>query len=135
MQMNKWFQSTLTLGAIAIFSLVIASTVRSQTQTSYSGIVTASQIVSTGGSSSLGLWMKKLNCHDEADCARILVRAGGKYVLVTNKGTFQLSDQVKAAQFVAQRVTVTGSVDSGKKTIEVAEVQPYNASSTTASVQ
>ena len=83
----------------------------------------------------MGIWMKRLNCHDEADCAQRLVRAGGKYVLVTSKGVYQLNDQAKAAQFVAQRVTVTGSFDSSKKTIEVADVQAYNPTSTTAGVQ
>jgi hypothetical protein len=123
----------LSLGLGSAFLLVAAGA--AQNQNMYTGTVTASQIVSTGGSSSIGLWEKKLNCHDEADCARRLVGAGGKYVLVTNKGVYTLSDQAKAAQFVAQRVTVTGSFDTSRKTIEVAEVQPYNASTVSAGAQ
>jgi hypothetical protein len=128
MKMNK---ASLMLGLVAVFVFVTASVVQSQGQKSYTGVVTASQIASSGGSSGMGIWMKKLNCHSEADCAQRLVGAGGKYVLVTSKGVYQLNDQTKAAQFVAQRVTVTGSFDSVKKTIEVADVQVYSGSSTT----
>jgi hypothetical protein len=111
---------------------VSASGVRSQG--SYSGVVTASQMAATG-TSSLGLWEKKLNCHGQADCAQRLVKAGGKYVLVTSKGVYQLNDQVKAAQFVAQRVTVAGNLDTSRKAIQVADMQVYNSSTATAGVQ
>jgi len=106
-----------------------------QTQRTYSGTVLASQIASTGGSSSLGQWTKKLNCHDETECSRRLVQAGGKYVLMTSKGVYQLNDQSKFAQYAGMRVTVTGAFDNPKKTIEVADVQPYSQSATTAGVQ
>jgi hypothetical protein len=106
--------------------LAVGFLAAAQDQSSYTGTVTASQIASTG---SIGMWEKKLNCHGEADCAARLVRAGGKYVLVTSAGVYQLSDQNKAARFVAQQVTVTGSFDRTKKSIEVADVQLYNPSS------
>ncbi len=57
------------------------------------GDITASQIASTGGPSSIGMWIKKLNCRQESECAQRLVEAGGKYVLFTDKGTYDLSDQ------------------------------------------
>lgn len=123
---------SLTVGCAALLALLAAGSVAAQNQSSYIGTVTASQIASTG---SIGMWEKKLNCHDEADCARVLVRAGGKYVLATSKGVYALSDQTKAAQFVAQRVTVTGAFDSSKKTIEVADVQAYNPSAVNAGLQ
>jgi hypothetical protein len=83
----------------------------------------------------VGIWEKKLNCHGEADCAQRLVAAGGKYVLVTTKGVYQLSDQKKAAHYVAQAVTISGPFDSSTKTIEVADVQIYNSSSQSAGLQ
>ena len=51
------------------------------------------------------------------------------------KGVCALSDHIKAAQFVAQRVTVSGSFDSTKKTIEVADMQIYSPSATNAGLQ
>jgi len=123
------------ISSLSIATLLLCFAVgflAAQTQRTYSGRVTASQIASTG---SLGTWEKRLNCHGEAECARQLVRAGGKWVLVTSKGVYQLSDQTKAAQFAAMRVTVSGTFDNPKKTIEVADVQPYNSPATSASVQ
>jgi hypothetical protein len=75
------------------------------------GDITASQIASTGGPSSIGMWIKKLNCRQESDCAQRLVEAGGKYVLFSDKGTYDLSDQSQAAQFAGSLVTVKGTYD------------------------
>jgi hypothetical protein len=75
------------------------------------GDITASQIASTGGPSSIGMWIKKLNCRQESDCAQRLVEAGGKYVLFTDNGTYDLSDQSRAAQFAGSLVTVKGTYD------------------------
>jgi Protein of unknown function (DUF5818) len=120
--------------ALLVF-LAVGFAGAAQDQNTYSGRVTASQIAAMGGSSSIGLWMKKLNCSSEVDCAQRLVKAGGKYVLVTSKGTYQLSDQTKAARFVAQQVTVTGAFDSSKKTIEVADVQVHSQPAVNAGLQ
>jgi len=125
-------KKTLAARLAAAFALVAVTAFAAQEQKSYTGIVTASQIASTGG---VGIWEKKLNCHGEADCAQRLVAAGGKYVLVTTKGVYQLSDQKKAARYVAQAVTITGPFDSSSKTIEVADVQIYNASAVSAGLQ
>ena len=125
-------KKTLAACLAAVFSLVAVAAFAAQEQKSYTGIVTASQIASTGG---VGIWEKKLNCHGEADCAQRLVAAGGKYVLVTTKGVYQLSDQKKAARYVAQAVTITGPFDSSSKTIEVADVQIYNSSAVSAGLQ
>jgi len=75
------------------------------------GDITASQVASTGGPSSIGIWIKKLNCHQESDCAQRLVEAGGKYVLFTDKGTYDLSNQSQAAHFAGRLVTVKGTYD------------------------
>ena len=125
-------KKTLAACLAAAFALVTVTAFAAQDQKSYTGIVTASQIASTGG---VGIWEKKLNCHGEADCAQRLVAAGGKYVLVTANGVYQLSDQKKAAHYVAQAVTITGPFDSSTKTIEVADVQIYNSSAQSAGLQ
>jgi hypothetical protein len=125
-------RKSATVVLAAVISLVAVGMFASQNQHSYTGIVTASQIASTGG---VGVWEKKINCHGEADCARRLVGAGGKWVLVTQTGVFQLSDQKKAAHYVAQAVTITGTFDTSDKTIEVADVQIYNAPATDAGLQ
>jgi hypothetical protein len=124
----------LGFAAVAVFTTVnmFAAQGRHE-QTALSGVVTASQMASNR--EGLGLWEKRLNCHGEADCARRLVNAGGKYVLVTTKGIYALNDQSKAAQFVAMNVTISGTLDSTKKEIEVAEVAPYNAGATSAAAQ
>jgi len=115
---------------VAFAALLAAGSAWAQKQASYTGIVTANQIAS---GFSVGFWEKKLNCHGEQDCAERLVKSGGKYVLVTSKGVFELSDQTKAAQFVARQVTVTGQVSN--KTIEVAEMQVPNPTAVNAGVQ
>jgi len=119
-------------GFAALLALVAVGSAAAQNQSSLTGTVTASQIASMG---SIGVFEKKLNCHGEADCAQRLVQAGGKYVLVTTKGTYQLSDQAKAAAFVAKQVTVAGTFNNTKKTIQVADVQVYNPSATNAGLQ
>jgi hypothetical protein len=127
---------SILLGFAAVLMVAAINTSAAQkhpSQSSVSGIVTASQIVSNG--TGVGIWEKKLNCHGEADCARRLVAAGGKYVLVTNQGVYALNDQAKAAQFVAMKVTINGTLDTSKKTIEVATVAPYNEGATSAAVQ
>jgi uncharacterized protein DUF5818 len=125
-------KKVLTVTLAAVISLVAVSLFAAQNQNTYTGIVTASQIASTGG---VGIWEKKLNCHGEADCARRLVGAGGKYVLVTTKGVYQLSDQKKAGRFVAQAVTITGTIDASDKMIQVADVQIYNETAVDAGLQ
>jgi hypothetical protein len=115
-----------------VFTLLAVGLFAAQGQGSRTGYVTASQIASTG---TIGIWQKKLNCHDQVDCAQRLVGAGGKWVLVTNTGVYQLSDQSKAARYVAQVVTVTGTFDNSKKTIEVADVQIYTAPAVDAGLQ
>jgi hypothetical protein len=124
----------LSVGAVLAFAAVnLPAAQKHPVQGSISGFVTASQIVSNG--TGVGIWEKKLNCHGEADCARRLVAAGGKYVLVTDKGVYALNDQNKAAQFVAMKVTINGTLDTSKKTVEVADVAPYNPGAASAAAQ
>ena len=130
MNINK-----IVLSLASMLALLAVTAVATHAQSSYSGVVIASQIASTGGSSSVGVWEKKLNCHSEADCSQQLVRGGGKYVLMTAKGVYQLNDQNKAALFAGRAVTINGSFNDKQKTIEVADMQLTNSSATSAGVQ
>ena len=60
------------LGCAALLVFASAGFGAAQNQSSITGTVTASQLASTG-MTSVGTWEKKLNCHGEADCARVLV--------------------------------------------------------------
>jgi hypothetical protein len=70
--------------------------------------------------------MKKEGTKDAKDCTIACVKGGGKYVLYnsTTKKTYQLDDQTKPEQFAGQKVTITGSYDTGSKAIHVTDIQP-----------
>jgi len=117
------------LAALLLTSLVVTSSA-ARAQSPYSGWITgyltASQVAATG-TSSIGMWMKKLNCETESDCVQKLVSAGGKYVLVINNDVYQLSDQKQAAQHAGMPVMIKGVLNYQKKTIEVADMQMIGA--------
>jgi len=48
---------------------------------------------------------------------------------------YQLNNQVQAAQYAGQAVTVAGDFSNQKKTVDVAEMQLYKSSTTSAGVQ
>jgi hypothetical protein len=115
---------TCLAGLLLAFFVVTPSAVRAQSPYSgwITGYLTASQVAATG-TSSIGMWMKKLNCDTEADCVQKLVGAGGKYVLVINNDVYQLSDQKLAAQHPGMAVMIKGVLNYQKKTVEVADMQ------------
>ena len=56
----------------------------------------------------------------DEDCARACVDAHDcQFVLVSGAAVYALSDQKAAEKFAAARVTVTGTLDAAKKTIQV----------------
>jgi len=56
----------------------------------------------------------------DAECAKACVRAhSGSYVVYDGKDNYTLSDQEKAEDFAAQKVTVVGALDAKTKTIQV----------------
>jgi len=115
-------------GLLLTFLVVTSSAARAQSPYSgwITGYLTASQVAATG-TSSIGMWMKKLNCETESDCVQKLVGAGGKYVLVINNDVYQLSDQKQAAQHAGMPVMIKGVLNYQKKTIEVADMQMIGA--------
>lgn len=46
----------------------------------------------------------------------------GKYVLYDGKNTYVLSDQTTPEKFAAKKVTVTGTLDTATKTIQVSKI-------------
>ena len=91
------------------------------------GWLTASQITATGAGS-IGMWMKKLKCQTENDCAQKLVGAGDKYVLVAGKEVtlklaYQPTDQKLVAGYAGTSVNIQGVLDQQKKTFEIEDIQ------------
>ena len=50
------------------------------------------------------------------------MKAGDKYVLKTDKATYQLDDQSKAQKFEGQQVTVNGSLDQSTSVVHVTDI-------------
>ncbi len=59
----------------------------------------------------------------ETKCVKECVKAGSKYVLYDGKNLFTLSDQESPAKFAAQKVKVTGVLDTKTKVIKVQSIQ------------
>lgn len=53
-----------------------------------------------------------------------IAKAGGKYVLQTSNGTYQLDNQDKASQFEGKQVAVSGSMDQSTSMIHVTDISP-----------
>ncbi len=59
----------------------------------------------------------------DAECAKACIRAhGASYVLYDGKDIYTLSDQQRAEDFAAQKVTVVGVLDAKTKTIQVESI-------------
>ncbi|MDR3700677.1 MAG: hypothetical protein P4L56_13620 [Candidatus Sulfopaludibacter sp.] len=64
-----------------------------------------------------------MNMHPDLKCITECVKSmGAKYALWDGKTVYELSDQKGASKFAAQRVNVSGTVDSGTKTIQVVSI-------------
>ena len=62
---------------------------------------------------------KAMNMGADAQCVTACVKAGAKYVLYDGKQAYTLSDQKTPEKFAAKKVTVTGTLDTKTKTIQV----------------
>jgi hypothetical protein len=58
-------------------------------------------------------------------CIKMCVKSSSEYALFDGQNVFKLSDQSKPAKFAAQKVKVTGTLDSKSKTIEIASIDPF----------
>lgn len=69
-----------------------------------------------------GAGHKAMNMGPDEKCVPACVKAGAKYALYDGKNVYTLSDQKTPAQFAAKKVTVTGTLDSAGKTIQVESI-------------
>jgi hypothetical protein len=69
--------------------------------------------------------MKGEGAHNAKECAIACVKKGGTYALYApgEKRSYKLDNQKKAAAFAGQKVTVTGSYDSGSDTLHVSSIK------------
>jgi hypothetical protein len=60
----------------------------------------------------------------DAECAAACISEhDATYVLYDGKSVYELSDQKTPAKFAAQKVTITGTLDAKRKTIQVASIR------------
>ena len=92
-----------------------------QSTRTFTGIITDSECGSVGHS-------RMQMGPTDAECARACIDAhGAAYVLLVGTTEYALSDQTAPARFVAQKVTVTGTLDEKSKTIRVASIAAATA--------
>jgi hypothetical protein len=57
-------------------------------------------------------------------CVRMCVKGSSDYALFDGKNIFKLSDQSKPAKFAAQKVKVTGTLNTKTNTIKITTIEP-----------
>jgi len=62
--------------------------------------------------------------HSDADCVKMCTKGSGQFALFDGQNVFKLSDQKVPANFAAQRVKVTGTLDEKNKLIKVSSITP-----------
>jgi hypothetical protein len=70
--------------------------------------------------------MKGEGATNAKECTIACVKKGGTFALYdpAAKRAYQLDNQKKARDFAGQKVTITGSLDSGGDAIHVSQIQP-----------
>jgi len=64
---------------------------------------------------------KMMNVTPESKCVTDCVKAGSKYVLLTNAKIYKLTDQTAQAKFPGQKVKVTGTLSGDTITVKSVE--------------
>jgi hypothetical protein len=64
---------------------------------------------------------KMMNVTPEAKCVTDCVKAGSKYVLLSETKIYKLSDQTEPAKFPGQKVKVTGTLTGDTITVKSVE--------------
>jgi hypothetical protein len=57
-------------------------------------------------------------------CIKMCVKGSSDYALYDGQNVFKVSDQSKLAKLAAQKVTVTGTLDSKTKAIKITSIEP-----------
>ena len=111
-----------TLFAVLFLVVVVSlvpTTAAQETQT-FTGTITDSQCADA--------YHGRMRMGDtDAECVRACIEVhGGTYILYDGMAAYELSDQKAAAGFAAQKVTVTGTLDTRTRTIAVASITPVH---------
>ena len=67
---------------------------------------------------------KAMGVSPDSKCVRECVKGGSKYALLVGSDVYTLSDQQTPDKYAGAKVKVTGTVDSGAKTIAVDKIEP-----------
>ena len=110
------------LGFAAILTFLTLAGAAQKNQT-FTGEIMDSHCANNGSHEQMMQTHENINTAKE--CTFVCMKAGAKFTLFNaiTKITYQLDDQNKLAQFAGARVTVTGTLDSSKKTIHVANIK------------
>ncbi len=89
----------------------------------FTGEIMDSQCAQMGSHDNM---MKGEGASNAKECAIACVKKGGTYALYDPgaKRAYQLDNQKKARDFAGQRVTITGTLDSGSDAIHVTNIKP-----------
>ncbi len=89
----------------------------------FTGEIMDSQCAQMGSHDNM---MKGEGAKNAKECTIACVKSGGKYALYdpTAKRAYQLDNQKKAGEYAGQKVTITGTLDSGTDSIHVTGIQP-----------
>jgi hypothetical protein len=104
------------IAVIVLVAFIVAITglgVAAQKSQTFTGEITDSGCAAMGSHAGMGMPPK--------ECTLACVKRGAKFVLFDAgaKSVYQLDDQKKPAEFAGLKVAVTGTLDSGTKTIHV----------------
>jgi hypothetical protein len=88
----------------------------------YSGEIMDSQCAEMASHDNM---MKGENAHNAKECTIACVKKGGSYALYdpAEKKAYKLDNPKKVGAFAGQKVTVTGSYDTGSDSIRVASIK------------
>jgi ATP-dependent protease HslVU (ClpYQ) peptidase subunit len=109
-----------------IFTIVYAATGIGLIQAAdhtFTGEIMDSQCAQMGSHDNM---MKGEGAKNAKECTIACVKSGGKYALYdpSAKKAYQLDNQKKAADYAGQKVTITGTLDSGNDSIHITGIQP-----------
>ena len=106
----------------AIFAgcLVASLSIFAQAPQTFKGEIIDSQCAALGGHQVMAQ-----KSESPKDCTNRCVAMGGKYTLYdpATKTAYQLDDQKKPAMFAGAKVSVTGTMVPGSKTIHIASIK------------
>jgi hypothetical protein len=112
---------SVMLGITAALFMIVGVSLAAQKYTTYTGEVMDSACAQMGSHDAMTKNNPKMTAKD---CTVACVQHGAKYVLydAATKAVYQLDDQKKPARFAGAKVTVTGTLDAGTKTIHVISI-------------